>query len=202
MRSVLNFIFGLSPYVSLGFRATFEDIMPRLGPIPACGKQIRHIAIQQYASNFVEVTALTALAEFFRGADTHLGIFSPRSHLIALFPDLAGAQRAERNLLDAGFPEDEVIAAPGEAVVELVKEHAQHSGVGTFLMQQLSRMFETEEVYADHDFTLASRGAGFLAVHAHGEAVKQKAWKLIEPANPTVARHYTLGGVEHLKGET
>jgi hypothetical protein len=150
----------------------------------------------------MEVTALTALAEFFKGADTHLGIFSPRSHLIALFPDLAAAQRAERNLLDAGFPEDAVIAAPGEAVVDLVKEHAQHSGVGTFLMQQLSRMFETEEVYADHDFKLASHGAGFLAVHAHGAAAKERAWKMIEPFDPTVARYYSLGGVEHLKGET
>jgi hypothetical protein len=150
----------------------------------------------------MEVTALSALAAFFRGADTHLGIFSPRGHLIALFQDLTGAQKAERDLIDAGFPENEVIAAPGEAVVELVKEHAKHSGVGTFVMQGLSRLFETEEVYADHDFKLASRGAGFLAVHVHGEIAKHKAWKLIEPSDPTVARYYSLGGVEHLAGET
>jgi hypothetical protein len=61
---------------------------------------------------------------------------------------------------------------------------------------------KTEEVYADHDFKLASLGAGFLAVHAAGDAKKHRAWKLIEPANPIVARHYSRMGVEHFKGET
>jgi len=70
------------------------------------------------------------------------------------------------------------------------------------VMQGLSRMFETEEVYADHDFKLASRGAGFLAVHAASDAKKQQAWKLIESANPIVARHYSFMGVQHFKGET
>ena len=50
---------------------------------------------------------------------------------------------------------------PGEDVVSLVKEEASHSGIGTFLMQGLSRMFETEEVYADHDFKLASARSRF-----------------------------------------
>jgi hypothetical protein len=145
---------------------------------------------------------MSVLAEFFKGSETHMGIFAPRGYLVALFPDLSGAAKAERSLLDAGFPPDEVIAVPGEDVVNLVKEEASHSGVGTLLMQGLSRMFETEEVYADHDFKLASRGAGFLAVHAPGDAKKHEAWSLIEPANPIVARHYSLKGVDHLKGET
>jgi hypothetical protein len=145
---------------------------------------------------------VSVLDEFFKGSENQMGIFAPRGYVVALFPDLSGAMKAERNLLDAGFPADEVIAVPGEDVVSLVKEHASHSGVGTFLMQGLSRMFETEEVYADHDFKLASEGAGFLAVHAAGDAKKHEAWKLIEPANPIVARHYSLAGVEHFKGET
>lgn len=145
---------------------------------------------------------MSVLAEFFRGSETQLGIFAPRQHLVALFPDLAAARKAERNLLDAGFREDEVIAVPGEDVVNLLKTHARHSGLGTFVMQELSRMFETEEVYADHDLKLASGGAGFLAVHAPNKSVKQGAWKLIEPAGPLVARYYSLAGVEHLTGET
>ena len=145
---------------------------------------------------------MSQLAEFFRGSETQMGIFAPRGYVVALFPDLSGAVKAERNLLDAGFSPDEVIAVPGRDVVVLVKEHAGHSGVGTLLMQGLSRMFETEEVYADHDFKLASEGAGFLAVHAAGDARKHQAWKLIEPADPIVARHYSLTGVEHFKGET
>jgi len=131
-----------------------------------------------------------------------MGIFAPRDHLIAMFPDFPSARLAERALLDGGFPQDEVIAVPGEDVILLVKEHASHSGLGTLLMQELSRMFETEEVYADHDFKLATQGAGFLAVHAPNGPTKQKAWKLIEPAGPLVARHYSFGGVEHLAGET
>ncbi len=145
---------------------------------------------------------MSVLAEFFKGSETQMGIFAPRGYVVALFPDLHAAEKAERNLLDAGFREDEVIAVAGEDVVSLVKEEASHSGVGTFLMQGLSRMFETEEVYADHDFKLASRGAGFLAVHAASDAKKHEAWKLIEPADPIVARHYSMLGVEHFKGET
>ena len=145
---------------------------------------------------------MSLLGEFFQGSETQLGIFAPRHYLIALFPDLHAGQKAERSLLGAGFPQDEVIAVSGADVVNLVKERARHSGLGSLLMQELSRMFETEEVYADHDFKLCSRGAGFLAVYAPNQSRKKEAWKLIEPANPLVARYYSLGGVEHLTGET
>ena len=145
---------------------------------------------------------MSVLAEFFKGCETQMGIFAPRGYVVALFTDLNGAARAERYLLDGGFPPDKVIAVPGEDVVKLVKEKAVHASVGAIVMQGLSRMFETEEVYADHDFKLASQGAGFLAVHAASDARKHRAWRLIEPANPIVARHYSLTGVEHFKGET
>lgn len=145
---------------------------------------------------------MSVLAEFFKGSETQMGVFAPQGYVVALFPDLEAAAKAERNLLEGGFSSDEVIAVPGADVVNLVKEEAKHAGVGTLVMQGLSRMFETEEVYADHDFELASRGAGFLAVHAANDAKKHQAWKLIEPANPIVARHYSMLGVEHFKGET
>ena len=145
---------------------------------------------------------MSVLAEFFHGSGTQMGIFAPRNYLIALFPDLETAAMAERTLLNSGFSRDAVIAVPGDDVVNFTKEHAEHSGLATLLMQALSRMFETEEVYADHDVRLASLGAGFLAVHAPDEARKHAAWKLIEPVHPIVARHYTLLGVEHLHGET
>jgi len=145
---------------------------------------------------------MSVLAEFFKGSETQMGVFAPRGFIIALFPDLTAAEKAERTLLDAGFPAEEVIAVPGQDVVNLVKENAHKAGVGTFVMQGLSRMFETEEVYADHDFELASRGAGYLAVRAPSDVRKHEAWKLIEPFDPIVARHYSLLGVDHLKGET
>jgi hypothetical protein len=148
------------------------------------------------------VLTVSVLADFFKGADTQMGIFAPRGHLVALFADFPAASKAERNLLDAGFADDEVIAVAGEAVVDLLNEHARHAGPGDLLMQGLSRMFETEEVYADHDFKLASQGAGFLAVYAPNQHRKQEAWNLIEPIDPIVARHYSLIGIEHLRGET
>lgn len=145
---------------------------------------------------------MTVLAEFFKGAENQMGIFAPLGYLVALFPDLGAARRAERNLLDAGFHQEEVISVPGEDVVRLANEHARHSGLGSLLMQGLSRMFETEEVYADHDFKLASQGAGFLAVHVASNVRKKQAWNLIEPVHPLVARHYSHIGVEHFAGET
>ncbi|HEY2845630.1 MAG TPA: hypothetical protein VGJ09_18365 [Bryobacteraceae bacterium] len=145
---------------------------------------------------------MSVLAEFFRGSETQLGIFAPRDYLVALFPDFAAAGKAERSLLEAGFAAEEVIAVPGEDVVRFVKENARNSGLATLLMQSLSRMFETEEVYADHDCKLAAQGAGFCAVHASSASRKKAAWELVEPLSPIVARYYSLGGVEHLKGET
>jgi len=146
---------------------------------------------------------VSVLAEFFNGSENQMGIFAPLGYVIALFPDLATAKPAERILLDAGgFPQDEVISVHGEDVVNLANEHAKHTGLGTLLMQGLSRMFETEEVYADHDFKLASQGAGFLAVHVANDVKKHQAWKLIEPLHPLVARHYSNIGVEHFAGET
>ena len=43
-------------------------------------------------------------------------------------------------------------------------------------------------------------GAGFLAVHAASNVKKHQAWKLIDPPNPIVARHYSLDGRRALQG--
>jgi hypothetical protein len=39
-------------------------------------------------------------------------------------------------------------------------------------------------------------------VRARSDVKKREAWRLIEPSNPIVARHYSMTGVDHLKGET
>jgi len=41
-----------------------------------------------------------------------------------------------------------------------------------------------------------------LAVHCPDERTKKAAWRLIAPTDPLVARHYSIGGIEHLAGET
>ncbi len=70
------------------------------------------------------------------------------------------------------------------------------------MMQELSRIFETEEPYLDRDLELARGGAAFLCAYSPTEQQKQKVWHLLEPLNPLLARHYGFVGMEHLKGES
>jgi hypothetical protein len=143
----------------------------------------------------------STLAGFFKGSDTKFGIFYPTDYLVAVFPDMVAARRAEHALRFAGFGEDDVISVPGSDVVRFAEDHLQNSSLWGLLMQQLSRMFATEEVYADRDLKLAEGGAAFLAVYCPQEVRKNEAWEIIEASGPIVARHYALDGVEHFKGE-
>src|SRR5580658_6056229 len=146
-------------------------------------------------------TPTSTLATFFKGSDTQFGIFYPADYLVAIFPDIAIARRAEHALGFAGFLDAEVITVPGEEVVRFAEEHLQNSSLWGMLMQQASRMFATEEVYADHDLRLAREGAAFLAAHCPTEKRKDEAWEIIESFGPVRARHYALGGIEHFRGE-
>jgi hypothetical protein len=145
---------------------------------------------------------MSTLSGFFKGSATHLGLFYPRDYLIAVFSGMETAVMAERRLLEFGFPSEDVAAAPGEEIVNLAGELANHHGLWVLAMQELSRVLRTEEVYTDQDLELASRGAAFLMVYCPTEGQKRKAWQLIEPVHPLMARHYTFGGIEHLVGET
>ena len=146
-------------------------------------------------------TSTSTLATFFKGSDTQFGIFYPTDYLVAIFPDIAMARRAEHALGFGGFLDEDVITVPGEEVVRFAEEHLQNSSLWGMLMQQASRMFATEEVYADHDLKLAREGAAFLAAYCPSEKRKDEAWEFIEPFGPVKARHYALGCVEHLLGE-
>jgi hypothetical protein len=147
-----------------------------------------------------EVVAPT-LTTFFKGADTKFGIFYPTDYLVAVFPNMTSARCAEKALGLSGFLDADVITVPGEEVVRFADEHLKHCSLWGMLMQQLSRMFATEEVYTDHDLQLAAAGSPFLAAYCPDEKRKQQAWVLIAPFEPLVARHYKLTSVEHFKGE-
>src|SRR5580704_7780480 len=125
-------------------------------------------------------TDTSTLTTFFKGSDTKFGIFYPTGYLVAVFADPASAQRAEHALGSGGFPPDDMIWVPGEEVVRFAEEHLQHTSLWGMLMQKLSLMFATEEVYADYDLKLARGGAAFLAVHCPAEESKNKAWELIK----------------------
>ena len=143
----------------------------------------------------------SALTTFFKGSDTKFGIFYPTDYLVAVFPDMASAQQAAKALGFGGFLEEDVTAVPGDEVTRFANDHLKNSSLWGMLMQQLSRMFATEEVYTDHDLKLAADGGAFLAAYCPNEKRKHEAWALIEPCGPLVARHYALTGVEHFKGE-
>jgi hypothetical protein len=144
---------------------------------------------------------MSQLAGFFKGSDTHFGVFYPRHYLLAVFPDSARAHEARTKLQRSGFADDDVIAVSGEDVVEFADEYLKKHGLWTMLMTELSRLIDTEAAYADHDLELARHGAGFLAVHCPRAAVKKSAWRLIEPMRPLAARYYGTTNVEHFAGE-
>jgi hypothetical protein len=144
---------------------------------------------------------MNTLTVFFKDSDTQFGIFYPNNYLIAVFPDMTAAEHAVHTLRNSGFLEEDVIAVPGAEIVCFAGELRTKDGVWSLLMQQLSRAFGTEERYTSHDLALAAAGAAFVAVYCPSEKLKSDAWKILEPAAPLVARHYTFGGIEHLKGE-
>jgi len=141
---------------------------------------------------------VTNLAGFFKESDTKLGIFYPNHYLVAVFRNVAAAGLAANKLRVAGFASDEVIATDGAEVVQLAK---QETGIGSLLMQGLSRFFATEQMYTDHDLEHARHGAGFLAVHCPTDLLKAEAWRLIQPEDPVDARYYGSDGIDHLAGD-
>lgn len=141
---------------------------------------------------------MSALKGFFKASDTQLGVFYPKHYLIAVFRDFKAAQEAVAKVRLAGFAGDEAIAVAGEDVLELTKEE---TGVGSFLMQAVSRFFATEQVSHDSDVQLAERGAAFVAVHCPETKTKDEAWNVLEAEGPLAARYYANDGIEHLAGD-
>jgi len=141
---------------------------------------------------------MSALTGFFKESDTQMGVFYPKHYLIAVFRNLETAQAAARKLRLAGFAEGEVIAVPGQEIIELTREE---TGPGGLVMQTLSRFFATEQVSHDSDLALAHQGAAFVAVHCPTEDNKQQAWIAVHAAAPLAARYYANDGIEHLAGD-
>jgi hypothetical protein len=139
---------------------------------------------------------MTELGTFFQRS--HTALAHPHHHVVAMFPSLEIAQQTARKLRTAGIHEDDVVAAAGAEVVALAREE---TGIGTLLMQALSRFLATEQKYVDGDLEQARHGAGFLAVHCPTERVKQEVWKIVGAESPLDARYYATGGIEHLAGD-
>ena len=141
---------------------------------------------------------MSALTEFFHGSDTRLGVFYPTHYLVAVFPNPQLAAQAVSKLRNAGFSQSEAIATDGSAVIELDKEE---TGLASYVMQSISRLIGTEQMFTDHDLDHARHGAGFVAVHCETEESKKSAWKVLQAQDPLDARYYAAGAIEHLAGD-
>jgi len=141
---------------------------------------------------------MSLLTRFFKESDTRLGVFYPNHYLIAVFRGPETAQRVVKKLRFAGFAENEMIAATGQDFIELAKEE---TGLGSLLMQALSRFFATEQMSHDSDLEMAQHGAAFVAVHCPTDTTKKEAWDVLQPESPLAARYYANDGIEHLAGD-
>jgi len=144
---------------------------------------------------------MSRLSTFFKDKDIEFGVFYPKHCLLAVFENLAEADRAREELTHAGLVGEDVISVSGEEVVDFAEDHLLQDGLWGVLMTELSRTIGTEALYADKDLAAAKKGAAFVAVHCPTEEIKTKAWKSLDPRHPLVARYYSFGGIEHLAGE-
>src|SRR5258708_4230427 len=115
---------------------------------------------------------MSELAKLFKESVTQLGVFYPKHYLLAAFCDLPVAQLACRKLRDAGCAEEDAFVVSGRQLIEIENDEM---GVGTFLMQALSRFFATEQICTDEDLEKARHGAAFVAAYCPKEQTKAEA---------------------------
>jgi hypothetical protein len=144
---------------------------------------------------------MSTLAAFFKESDTQFGVYYPKHCLMAMYPSLPDADQAQARLVNSGIPRKDVVAVPGEDLLQLAAEHTSKDGLWGWLMRHLSRAFSTEAVYADGDLDSAAHGAAVVAVYCPQESTKLAAWDCLKNTHPLVARYYGSIGIDHLAGE-
>src|ERR1700733_5492419 len=95
------------------------------------------------------IHAMSRLPAFFGGAQTQLGVFYPKNHLIAVFPDFQGAVEAKEKLITSGVHDEDILVAEGAEVVQFAEDFTRKKGVAGLLMIELSRAIGTEAAYTD-----------------------------------------------------
>jgi len=138
------------------------------------------------------------LWDFFSGSNISFGVFYPKRHIVAIFPSFEVAKQAEAALRDAGFSEQEVLGIPAEEMLQFLEEFRLHAGLWGVLMEGLSRIFGTEEVFVDNDIRRAREGAGFLAVYSPEDGESERILQLFEPFGPVAIQRYMAWGIQSL----
>ena len=141
---------------------------------------------------------MTTLTNFFKESDSNLGVFYPKHYIIATFSTYEKTKEAAQALRKAGYSDREVLALPGDEVLQYFEEFRANSGVWAGVMTMLSRAFGTEQVFVDNDVERARAGEGFLAVHSPDEPNAQRVRALLEPFEPRAMHWYESGGIQSL----
>ncbi|MEO5925630.1 MAG: hypothetical protein ABIR70_17540 [Bryobacteraceae bacterium] len=140
---------------------------------------------------------MSVQATFFKESHTSLGVFYPMHYMIAVFDTLPAAHRAEKNLRNASFRDDDVLVCTGPEFIEFEK---RETGVAGSIMQAISRFFKTEQLSTDHNLELAEHYAAFLFVHCPKEQSKIEAWDIVQEEKPLTAHYYDRIAVDQLAG--
>ncbi len=138
------------------------------------------------------------LSKLFKDSATRMGLFYPAHYVIGSFRTFETARQVCQRLRDAGFADEDAFALAGQELIELENDE---SGLGSLVMQELSRFFATEQITTDEDLAKARHGAAFVAAYCPSEDTKARAIKIMEAGAPLAARYYGGAGIEHLAGD-
>jgi hypothetical protein len=112
---------------------------------------------------------VSQLGTFFNGTDTRLGVFYPDHSLIAMFQNLGQAHAAILSLCGAGFSDDEVLAASGADLSDLVHEESAGNGPLGYLITAVG-VQTSARCRGDDSVSRRNRGSaevGFLSTRSH-----------------------------------
>ena len=131
---------------------------------------------------------------FFKEPHKTMGVFYPRHYLIAAFGTLPEAQNVQKNLLNSGFPRDEVLLVSGPEFIAFEEQETNA------VMREISRFFRTEQLSTDHNLHFAHEDAYFVFVHGPNEQTKKKACDIVQEHAPLAAHYYDRVAVDQLAG--
>jgi hypothetical protein len=162
-------------------------------------KKLAQIRAPKVLWNVQQSNFMGNLSKFFKEPNTSLvGTFYPKHYIIATFSKYSAAKDAYQSLRNAGFSEDEVIAATGEEVLAFFKHFREDAGLWGIVMRPLSRLLFTEATFADHDIDDANGGSGFVAVHSLTDQETKKIAEIMTPFAPSSIEWYLAGGIRSL----
>lgn len=139
---------------------------------------------------------MSEMTDCFTGSSSSFGVLYPMHYVLALVPNGGAAIDAGKALVEAGFPEDDVVEFSPEVFVQLVEAHRDNKGLWNQFLEKVSRTIGTEASYIDLDLELARAGAGAVAVLAENEAAQEKARAILMRSKPLAMRYYSHLAIE------